>query len=112
MLVGEGQYNLNVMKEIKVTDSYQGIGQDCQNVEPLQNCTTRHHIDTYLQNCGCLPFRMLLSDEVTIDFKNFYFHLGYIPGTSLQFYITTSVFKENGCWHTKLSAILLWTHSN
>ena len=66
-LIGEGQYNLNVMKEIKITDSYLGLTQDiteCQNIEPFQNCTTRHYVDTYTKKCGCLPFRMLQPNEV------------------------------------------------
>ena len=68
MLVGEGQYNLNVMKEIKVTESFLGLEKEygnCQNVEPLEECTTRHHINMYLNTCGCLPFRMLKSNKVT-----------------------------------------------
>ena len=64
MLIGEGEYNLNDLKEIKVTDSYVGLGQDvtkCQNEEPFFNCTTKQHINTFLRKCGCLPFAMQLS---------------------------------------------------
>ena len=60
-LIGEGKYNLNIMKDIKVTDSYLGLDmkhRGCQNEEPLDNCTTRHYIDTLLQQCGCLPLRI------------------------------------------------------
>ena len=28
MLIGEGDYNLNVLKEVEVTDSYLGLNQD------------------------------------------------------------------------------------
>ena len=62
MLIGEGEYNLNVLKEIEVTDSYLGLDQDvkeCQNEEPLQNCTTRQYIDTIFGNCGCLPVNIM-----------------------------------------------------
>ena len=42
-LIGEGEYNLNALKEIRVTDSYLGLDQDdtqCQDKEPFDNCTT------------------------------------------------------------------------
>ena len=65
--VGEGEYNLNDLKEIIVTDSYLGMDENvrgCQNVEPLNNCTTRLYMDTLLRDCGCLPFNIRLSDKV------------------------------------------------
>ena len=66
-LTGEGNYNLNVLKEIDVTDSHLGLDQDirgCQNEEPQDHCRTRVHRDTLLKQCGCLPFNMRLSDNV------------------------------------------------
>ena len=65
--IGEGEYNLNDLKEIIVTDSYLGLDgnvKGCQNVEPLNNCTTRLYMDTLLRDCGCLPFNIRLSDKV------------------------------------------------
>ena len=64
---GEGEYNLDALKEIEVTTSYLGLDEDvrgCQNVEPFDNCTTRHYIDSLLDHCGCLPLHIRLSDEV------------------------------------------------
>ena len=58
MLLGEGEYNLNDLKEIMVTDSYLDLDQDirgCQNLEPLYNCTTRQYMNTIMDKCGCLP---------------------------------------------------------
>ena len=66
-MTGEGEYNLNVLKEIKVTDSYLGLDQDrreCQNKEPFYNCTTRLFIDSLLRQCGCLPLNLRLSNKV------------------------------------------------
>ena len=63
---GEGEYNLDALKEIEVTTSYLGLDQEvrgCQNVEPFDNCTTRHYIENLLDHCGCLPFHIRLSDE-------------------------------------------------
>ena len=66
-LIGEGEYNLNALKEIKATDSYLGLDQntrECQNVEPLHNCATRHYLENFLQKCGCLPFSIRISKKV------------------------------------------------
>ena len=68
-LIGEGEYNLNVLKEIRVTESYLGLDQDfrqCQNEEPLNNCTTRKYFDTFLGECGCLPLNIRLFHKVTL----------------------------------------------
>ena len=57
-LVGEGEYNLNVIKEIKVTESCHGLGRhvtECQNEEDIEDCTTRQYIDSYIKQCGCIP---------------------------------------------------------
>ena len=67
-LFGSGQYNLNALKEIRVTDSYRGLDQDikgCQDEEPILNCKTRHYIDSMLKQCGCLPFRMMKDKVIT-----------------------------------------------
>ena len=67
-LVGEGEYNINVLTQIDVTESFLGLDQDsrkCQNEEPYLNCTTRQYHETMLAECGCLPFNIRLSDKVT-----------------------------------------------
>ena len=67
-LSGEGEYNLNVVKEIKVTDSYLGLNEDirgCQNEIAFDTCTTKHYIDNLLDQCHCLPFTIRLSDKVS-----------------------------------------------
>ena len=66
-LVGEGEYNLDVLKEVKVTDSYLGLDQDirdCQNEEPYHNCTTRLYMNSILKKCRCLPLHLNLLNEV------------------------------------------------
>ena len=67
VLVGEGEYNLNVLTDIKVTESYLGLDQNirnCQNEEPLDTCTTKRYLDTVQEQCGCLPIG--LSNNVSI----------------------------------------------
>ena len=67
--IGEGQYNLNVLKEITVTNDFLGLDQDdrkCQNEEPLTNCTTRQYLDTLQGECGCSPVNIGLLQKVTL----------------------------------------------
>ena len=66
-LTGEGLYNLNSLKEIKVTDSYLEIPEavrDCQSTEPYYNCTTRLHLENIRKKCGCLPLALANIDKV------------------------------------------------
>ena len=58
-IYGEGEYNLNVVKEVEVTDSYLGLGErlrGCQNGEDFDKCTTQHYKATMIDKCKCLPF--------------------------------------------------------
>ena len=66
-LIGEGLYNLNVVKEIKVSTSYLGLDEKitgCRNEEPIETCTTRKYTESLLEQCGCLPFSLKASRNV------------------------------------------------
>ena len=68
LLIGEGEYNLNVLKEIKVTESFIGMDKkisECQTEDSFYNCETRHYLEAILAKCKCLPVTMRLSNEVT-----------------------------------------------
>ena len=72
-LSGEGQYNLNILKEIKVTDSFLGMPRKirgCQNETPYDQCLTRLYIENARMKCGCLPIS-ITSFEVQLG-KIFY----------------------------------------
>ena len=63
-MIGEGEYNLDTLKEIKVTDSYLGLDQhikECQNEEAFYACTTRNFKESALEKCGCLPLSLILN---------------------------------------------------
>ena len=88
ILIGEAEYNLNVLKEIEATDSYLGLDQDvtkCQNNEPFHNCTTRKYIADALEECRCLPSNLRISEKVLHYIKRVHKHLTnrLIQGTSL-----------------------------
>ena len=67
-LFGEGQYNLLSLKEIAVTDSFMGLDSDarrnCQNIETIDDCNTRLHVNNYRRQCGRLPLSLKLSEKV------------------------------------------------
>ena len=72
-LIGEGEYKLNDLKEIRVTDSYLGLDQDvrgCQDEEPLNNCTTKQYLNTLKGNCECLPITVRLFHKVHFNSFN------------------------------------------
>ena len=67
MLTGEGQYNLNILKEIDGTSSFNAMSQDirgCQNIESVYKCSTRHYQEELRKKCGCLPLAIRLLDQV------------------------------------------------
>ena len=60
-LFGEGQYNLNVVKEMKVTDSFLTLDprvRQCQNTFDYEECTTKKYHDALMEQCQCLPFNI------------------------------------------------------
>ena len=66
-LVGEGEYNLNDLKEITTTHSFDGLDEKdrhCQNEESINDCTTRHYMDELFRECGCLPFQIRQDEKV------------------------------------------------
>ena len=70
------------MKEIKVTDSYLGLSMEdkgCQNEVAVEDCTTNMYIDTLLEQCGCLPLRIVnLKDVNTTFLKRYYGNLSIL----------------------------------
>ena len=67
VLYGEGEYNLNILKEIKVTDSFIGLSQDvraCQLEEHIVDCETRNYLEHSKSVCGCLPFPVRTKNQV------------------------------------------------
>ena len=70
-MTGEGEYNLNIIKEEEVTEPFLGIDQavrGCQNEEHYDECTTRHYIKNMREKCGCLPLSIALTDQVSALF--------------------------------------------
>ena len=66
-LVGEFQFNLQSLKELKVSDSFLTRDVDsrkCQNIETYNDCETRLYIKNMTQECGCLPLSHIMSQEV------------------------------------------------
>lgn len=63
------EYNLNVVKEIKVTEEFLGLNEKvrkCSNYESLDDCMTKHYIDNMIRQCKCLPFNIRSTHEVRV----------------------------------------------
>ena len=61
------EYNLNNIKEIKVTEDFLGLSvakRKCQNEESYEECKTRNYIDALMKTCKCLPFVIGEADKV------------------------------------------------
>ena len=68
-MIGAAKYNLNGLKEIKVTESYLGLQPNvrgCQNEKELYNCTTKYYKDTMLEHCGCIPLDIAIEINVIL----------------------------------------------
>ena len=71
-IIEEGQYNLNNLKEIFVTDSFMGLDgatKNCQKTETYDDCKTWLHVDNLRKECGCLPLSLTLSEKVKVQDK-------------------------------------------
>ena len=63
----EKKYDLNVIKEIAVTDSFLNLDDDirgCQ-VQTFEECATKIYQTKLLNNCQCLPFQIRMTDDVS-----------------------------------------------
>ena len=73
ILHGEGNYNLNVVKEMKVTDSFMGLPQgvkQCQNKEDYLDCKTEEYLEALVNTCMCLPFGLKYFNDSNISICN------------------------------------------
>ena len=60
-LHGEGNYALNVVKEIKITDDFLSLDvktKKCQNKESVRDCSTRKYLKKLEENCNCVPYKL------------------------------------------------------
>ena len=66
------EYNLNVVKEVKVTDEFLGLDEKvrkCSNDESFAVCMTKHYINNLIKKCKCLPFSIRSPYEVCNGMK-------------------------------------------
>ena len=56
------EYNLNNLKEVKVTDEFLTLDRatiGCQNTKSIQDCKTKEYIDSLINQCECLPYPII-----------------------------------------------------
>ena len=64
------KYNLNAVKDIKVTDDFMTLDQKGCGDEAYENCTSRTYVRKVVDKCGCLPFSISFNNsKVTISLK-------------------------------------------
>ena len=77
-LSGEGEYDLNILKEIEVTDSFHELDNEakkCQSYkgnDTYDSCKKSHFMEQMMLKCGCLPYaimNMTVNNE-KVWFKN------------------------------------------
>ena len=60
------EYNLNNVKELKITDEFLTLDKQiigCQNTESIEECKTREYIDTLMKKCKCLPYSIMMENS-------------------------------------------------
>ena len=71
-LSGEGEYNLDILKQIEVTDSFLGLDKEtilCEKGKnSFDNCTTRVYHEQMRLTCGCLPYSINDDNEACYQF--------------------------------------------
>ena len=69
LLSVDKKYNLNNVKEIKVTEDFLGLDKNvigCQNEMSFNDCKTGELHKVLKSKCGCLPFSIIESDQVVL----------------------------------------------
>ena len=63
-LSGEGEYNLNSLKKIEVTDSFYELDKEARKCQSYKSngtyeiCTSRYFEEQMILNCGCLAYQL------------------------------------------------------
>ena len=60
-------YNLNVLSEVTVTDSFLSLDEtdrNCQEKEYVVDCITKKYMTNLKESCQCLPLKLGLHYEV------------------------------------------------
>jgi len=62
------EHNLNVIKEIKVTDSFLSLDEYIRGCKKgsYDECSSRNYMNTLLNKCQCLPFQLSLTNKTQL----------------------------------------------
>ena len=58
IFLGEGNYGVSDVKQVKVTESYLGLGPNCQTGQNKADCIIWRHLERILATCHCAPFSL------------------------------------------------------
>ena len=76
-LDARGEYNLNAVKEVQITDSFTTLDlndRKCQDRDKYEDCTTKVYEDVIMNLCRCLPFNLRKTDNVSNKFLALFCH--------------------------------------
>ena len=72
------EFNLNNVKEIKVSDEFLGLNMDitgCQNDRSLTDCKTEQYLTALRTQCKCLPLSVSSTEKVCFLMSTFIYNI-------------------------------------
>ena len=58
IFLGEGNYGVSDVKQVKVTEGYLGLGPTCQTGQNKADCIIWRHLERIQDTCHCAPFSL------------------------------------------------------
>ena len=62
-------YDLNVVKEIAITESFKSLDEKvrhCETLETQDDCITKFYLNKLKAKCKCVPFQLSHTEEVSL----------------------------------------------
>ena len=72
-LYGEGNYAINDVYEVQVTEDYLGLNHGCNANQNREECETAKYLENIQSQCNCTPitYRSFFPNEVRFFFIHF-----------------------------------------
>ena len=67
-LYGDGNYAINDVYEVQVTDEYLGLNRGCHENQNRAECETAKYLENIRSRCNCTPitYRSFFPNEVSL----------------------------------------------
>ena len=60
-LLGEGNFRLGDVKEVKITEDFASLDEtikECQTETSFEDCVTQISLETLVKTCDCIPYSL------------------------------------------------------